>query len=173
MQKNTLAAIISSLALFLFFVLVLPQYDAIRDATKVQKSRQALLVERVAELENVKELDRQSKSRQSDLDKIRTFLPATRQTDEIVSSIQEITQVSGLQLVSMTTAETPESGEVNYRKVLVSLDLISTYPAFVNFLKLLEQNIRLYDIFDVTAAESTTSPGKINLILRLSTYYLK
>ena len=52
MQKNTLAAIISAVAVFAFFVLVLPQYDAIK-LIKTINSRQATLNERTAESDRV------------------------------------------------------------------------------------------------------------------------
>ena len=161
------------MALFLAFVLVLPQYDAIKAAKAAQVARQALLTERTAEIDNTKALGRQIELRQGDLDKIRTFLPTTKQIDEIVSSIQKISQDAGLQLTGMTTAGIPEAGEIDYKKVQISLDLVGKYPVFVNFLKLLEQNLRLYDIFEITAAESTTSPGNVNFIIKMYAYYLK
>lgn len=173
MQKNALAAIIFALASFLFFVLVLPEYDAIRVVREAVSSRQLLLEERSALLKNVLELNRQATARQSDINKIKSFLPERKQIDEIVSSLQKITEQSGLQLSSLTTSVGPSTGKTEFKKIFVGMDVIGTYPAFVNFLKLLEQSLRLYDVFEITAAVSTTTLSNINLAIKMNTYYLK
>lgn len=173
MQKNTLAAIIFALALFLFFVLIVPQYDAIKIAKEAIRSRQSLLNEKTAIFDNVKEMDRQAKSRQADINKIKAFIPERKQIDDVVSSIQKITEQSGLQLSSLTTSEVSLAGAVEYRKIFVGIDIIGAYPSLVNFLKLLEQSLRLYDVFEITAAASTTSLGNVNFVIKMNAYYLK
>lgn len=173
MNKNTLAAIIVGLSLFLLFVLILPQYDEIKAAKDAKESRLVLLGERTAAFENVQESNRQVQSRKSDLDKIGTFLPETKQIDEVVSSIQKIAQDAGLQLSGITTSATPALGGSEYKKLLIGLDLVGSYPAFVSFLRLIEQNLRLYDVFEIVATESTTVPGVVNLSIKIDAYHLK
>ncbi len=179
MQKNTIAAIIFSITSFLFFVLVLPQYDAIKLTGDAIKSRQALLDQKTAALNNVKKLDSQVKSRQADIAKIKTFIPERKQTDEIVSSINKIAEQSGVQLSSLTTSDVTSTNEQGYNKIFISLDTLSNYPAFVNFLKLVEQSLRLYDVFQLTGSLSTTSQGNaadhpiVNFTTKINAYYLK
>ncbi|MBI2063617.1 MAG: type 4a pilus biogenesis protein PilO [Candidatus Yanofskybacteria bacterium] len=173
MQKNTLAAIIFALSLFFIFVLVLPQYDIIKAAKGIIGPSQVLLGERKTFLNNVLELDKQAKSRQADIEKIKTFLPEHKQIDEIVSSIQKIAEQSGQQLVGLTTSEVLLVTNLDYKKVFIGVDIVGTYPAFVNFLKLLEQNLRIYDVFEITAASSTTIPGSVNFAIKINAYYLK
>src|SRR3990167_8719975 len=96
MQKNTIASIIFALAFFLFFVLVLPQYDSIKAAREAVELRQNVLTERTAALNKVKELEVQTRARQSDINKIHSFLPERKQIDEIVMSIKEITELTGM-----------------------------------------------------------------------------
>ncbi len=173
MQKNTIAAILFSFVIFMFFVLVMPQYDAIKTARDAVNSEQALLDERKGIFEKIQELNRQAQSRQADINKIKVFIPEQKQIDQIVSSMEKITEQSGLQLSALTTSEVPATSDVGYRKIFIGADIFGTYPAFVNFLKLLEQNLRLYDIFDIIAAASTTSPGNINFTIKMNAYYLK
>lgn len=153
--------------------MVLPQYDAIKVAKEALESRQLLLSERTVLLDNIFELDRQANLHQADIGKIAAFLPERKQTDEIVSSIQKITEQSGLQLSGLSTSEVLLGGEVRYKKILVSVDMIGAYPAFIDFLKLLEQSLRLYDVFEITAATSTTSLGNVNFAIKMNAYYLK
>ncbi|MBI2669728.1 MAG: type 4a pilus biogenesis protein PilO [Candidatus Yanofskybacteria bacterium] len=173
MQKNTLAAIIFAFALFLVFVLVLPQYDAIKAAKEAVNSRQLFLNGKTALLDNIFELDRQAGLRQADISKIKAFLPERKQIDELVSSIHKIMEQSGMQLSGLTTSEALFVGESEYKKIFIGADIVGTYPAFINFLKLAEQSLRLYDIFDITAVSSTISLGNINFGIKMNAYYLK
>ena len=173
LQTKTLAAIILALALFLLFVLAVPQYDEIKAAKAVIASRRALLDERTMLLDSVRTLDEQVQLRQNEVSKISTFLPEHKQIDEVVSSIQEIAAQSGLQLSSLTTAKTSFSSETGRENIIIGVDAVGTYPSFVNFLKLLEQNLRLYDIFEITAATSATAVGQVNFSLKINAYYLK
>ena len=173
MQKNTLASIIFALAIFLFFILVLPQYDAIKAAKEAMAFRRGVLTERTAAFNKVKELDAQAKSRQSDINKIHSFLPERKQIDEVVMSIKEIAETNGMQFLGMTTSEVPSFEAGSYSKLLIGLDLAGQYPAFVNFLKSLEQSLRLYDVSVVNAAASTTVLGSVNFSIKVGAYYLK
>lgn len=173
MQKNTLAAIIFAIAVFAFFVLVLPQYDAIKLIKEATNSRQAALNERTVAFDRVKVLDGQVRQRQSDINKIKSFLPERKQIDEVVSSIQKISEESGMQITGMTTTGVSSLEETRYKKILIGIDIAGPYPSFVNFLKLIEQSLRLYDVYEVNAAASTTSVGSVNFSLKISAYYLK
>lgn len=173
MQKNILAAIIFSVSFFAFFVLILPQYDAIKSIREAFNSRQAILNEKTVEFNRVKELDSQVKARQSDINKIKSFLPERKQIDELVSSIQNISERSGMQMGSMTISDVPTFEETRYKKISIGIDLLGPYPSFVNLLKLLEQSLRLYDVYEITAASSTTFIGSVGFAIKINTYYLK
>lgn len=173
MQKNTLAAIICALSIFLFFVLVLPKYDSIKVYKMEIIGRQGILNERTAAFNKVRELDEQSRARQSDINKIQSFLPEHKQIDEVISSLKDITEKAGMQLSVLTTAEAQAYDLTNYKKLLISADLIGGYPSFVNFLKLLERSLRLYDAFEVTAAASAGGPSSISFAIKINAYYLK
>jgi len=173
MSKNTIVAIIFAIASFLFFVLVLPQYDAVRFVGDAIRSRQALLDQKTASFNNVKKLDSLIKSRREDISKIKSFMPERKQADEIVSSIQKITEQSGIQLSSLTTSEAPVTNETGYKKIFINADVVGTYPAFVNFMKLLERSLRLYDVLEIIGTASTALPGSVNFTVKMNAYYLK
>ncbi|MEX2052747.1 MAG: hypothetical protein WD898_00805, partial [Candidatus Paceibacterota bacterium] len=63
-----------------------------------------------------------------------------------------------------------------YRSLFVSMDVEGQYSNFVNFLDGLESNLRLYDISEINAAESTAGgaiPGTLSITVNLNAYYLK
>ena len=78
-----------------------------------------------------------------------------------------------MQILGMITSAVPGIDDNRYKKILVGVDLIGQYPAFVNFLKLLEQSLRLYDVSEINAAASTTVPGNVNFTIKMNAYYLK
>jgi Tfp pilus assembly protein PilO len=178
MNKSLIASIIFAAGAFAFFVLVLPEFTSIKNARAALRVRQALIEEKNAELQNVAELDKQYQARQADIDKIIVFMPEQKRIDQIVSSIQQITSQTGLNLAGMTTAAAAETGEAaGYKKIFVGFDVVGQYPSFVNFLKLLEQNLRLYDIFEIIGSPLSGGTGGaqnlINFSVKLNAYNLK
>jgi len=145
---------------------------------KHEKIRQALIEERNTELQNVAELGKQYQARQADIDKITAFMPEQKRIDQIISSVQQISSQAGLNLAGITTAAAADLGETaGYKKLFVSFDVEGQYPSFVNFLKLLEQNLRLYDIFSIIGSPTTDvaggRQGLINFSVQLNAYNLK
>lgn len=173
MSKATLGSILFALGFLLVFVLALPQYDGIKNAKAALKTRQQLLDERTAELKNVKDLDRQVKARRSDINKIVVFLPASKQVDQIVSSIQSSASEAGLQLTGLSSGELTSATDIGFKRLFVGIDANGRYPDFVGFLRKLEQNLRLYDVNEIIGSLSTTQAGVLNFTVKLNAYYLK
>ncbi|MEX2053309.1 MAG: type 4a pilus biogenesis protein PilO, partial [Candidatus Paceibacterota bacterium] len=105
MNKNLIASVAFGLSIFLFLVLVIPQYDGIRGTNAAIGERELILLERTAAIERVRSLDRQVTERQADINKIVVFLPEDKQIDQILSSIEQVSQQSGLQLVTITSSD--------------------------------------------------------------------
>ena len=100
-------------------------------------------------------------------------MPERKQVDELVSSIQGIAEGSGVQIMGMATADASSYEETRYKKMLIGVDSSRSLSVFVNFLKLIEQSLRLYDVYEITAAASTTSVGSVNFSVKINAYYLK
>lgn len=178
MNRTLIASIIFAAGAFAFFVLVLPEFTSIRNARAALQVRQGLIEEESVELKNVAELNKQYKARQAGIDKLTTFMPEQKRVDQVVSSIQQIASQTGLSLATMTTAAATETGEATgYKKTFVSFDVVGQYPSFVNFLKLLEQNLRLYDIFEIIGSMTSQVGGGgqnlVNFSVKLNAYNLK
>jgi Tfp pilus assembly protein PilO len=176
MNKSLIASIIFAAGAFIFFILVLPEVTSIKSAKAALRARQALLEERNRELRNVAELDKQYQARQADIDRIIAFLPEQKRIDQVVSSIQQMAGQAGLNLGGITTAATAEGEAAEYKKIFVSFDVVGQYPSFINFLKLLEQNLRLYDVFEIIGSPLSSGGGTQNLInftVKLNAYNLK
>jgi Tfp pilus assembly protein PilO len=177
MNKSLIASIIFAAGAFAFFVLVFPEFTSIRNAKAALRTRQALIEEKNMELRKVTELDKQYQARRADIDKILIFMPEQKRVDQIILSLQQMANEVGLRLGSIVTAAAIEKEGAGYKKILVSVDVVGQYPSFVSFLKLLEQNIRLYDVFEIMGSPvaSAVAGGKnlINFNIKLNTYHLK
>jgi Tfp pilus assembly protein PilO len=177
MNKTLVASIIFAAGAFAFFVLVLPQFNSISGARAALETRQSLLKEKEAALENVNELGKQYEARQADIGKIVTFMPTQKRTDQIVSSVQQITGQAGLNLTTITTAASSTGNAAGYKTISVSFDAGGQYPTFVDFLKLLEQNLRLYDIFEINASSVISVSGGpqnlVNFSVKMKAYNLQ
>ncbi len=178
MSKSLIASIIFAAGAFAFFILVLPQFDSISNTRTALKLRQSLLEEKRAELDNVSELGKQYGTRQADINKIVVFMPAQKRIDQIVSSIQQIAGQAGLNLTTITTSGSADTGEAaGYKTITIGFDVMGQYPPFVNFLKLLEQNLRLYDIYEIIASSVVSASGGsqnlVNFSVRMKAYNLQ
>ncbi len=176
MNRNIIASIIFAVGSFLIFILILPQYDLIQNSTVALKGRQALIADRIIEAKNFKDFNEQVKGREADINKITVLLPTKKQLDQVVSSIDTISKESGMQLVSLTTGDATTETSSNFKKVFIGLDMTGKYPAFIDFLKSLEQNLRIYDVAENSAAVSTAggaNSGLVNFSVKMNTYYLK
>lgn len=175
MNRGTLSSIIAALAFIMFFVLVMPQYDAIKLFRETVAARETLFAERSAIISRIQELERQAETRQADIDRLSTFMPQGKQIDEIVSSLEKIAANSGMQLNVITTSEAGAATAEDQKRVFISIDLTGTYPNLINFLKSLEQNLRLYDVSEIIVSPATiTGPGNnLNFALKMYAYYLE
>ncbi len=173
MNRSIWASIIFSFGVFFIMAFVVPQYSAIKSFKEEISSRQAVLDSRTNLVGNVKRLSSQIASRQSDIDKITNFIPADRHADQIILSVQKMAEQSGLQLTGITVSEDKTTTSEIYKKVGVALDLVGTYSAFTNFLKLEEQSLRIYDAVKVDAAIANNLPGSLNILMSMNAYHIK
>lgn len=176
MNKNIFAALITAVAAALVFVVVVPEYDAIVDARTAIEERRTTLADRQASLQNVKTLDGQYRQRQNDIKRVLSFLPETKQNDQIVSSVEAATIQSGIQLVGMNITPLNQSTSTAYKVTYVTINAIGGYTSLLSFLRSLEQHLRLYDIVDMTVSQATSAGSAENALdisIKMNAYNLK
>lgn len=158
----------------MFFALVMPQYDAIKLFRRTVSEREAIFMERSAIISRIQELERQAESRRADIDRLAAFTPQGKQIDEIVSSLEKIAASSGMQLNAITTSEAGAAAAEEQKRIFITADLVGNYPNLVNFLKFLEQSLRLYDVSEIVISPATISGfgNYLNFTLKMYAYYL-
>jgi len=119
------------------------------------------------------------------IDKINFILPRERDLPNLIIQLEALVLEQGLLLeqLELSVAEEGTSGKaeelrttkttaMNYHTVDINLGFMGNYSAFKNFLKAVEENMRLMDVDSISfSPESEENPGIFKFNLRLKTYY--
>ncbi len=175
MNTSFIGAIVIAIAGALLFVVVVPQYDLIAATQTALQEHQAAFNERRDVLEKVKKFATQYDQRQEDIKKIGVFLPQTPKNDQIISSIEAAGRQAGVQINSVTLGAGNDTAINQYHLTSLSIDAVTSYESLFLLLRALEQNLRLYDINQITVSRNETnkSANLLNVTLRMNAYSLK
>ena len=174
MSKSFLGALIISIAVVLFFVFFMPAYDELQMVRRMLAERKTLITDNTAAQANVQTLLKQYVANQTSIGRILLALPKNRQYDYLTLSIQTAADEAGLQLDTLSLGDVQRSA-AEYQTIPITMELSGTYLDFINFLKALEQSLRLYDIAKMELTEGTASGGNVLLAIKiqLNAYSLK
>ena len=171
MTDKFVSSILIAASILLFFLMVLPAFDKTAALRGSVGEREKILQE-MEEIQNrVQELVQEMDSRETEVDRLDLLLPKEKMIPELLSSIESIVAGSGLSLTGINVAEL--SSQDKKKKLSGDLKLSGSFPSFMNFLDLLEKNLRLINLTTVDASAQLTGGGNaINYSLRFETNYL-
>ncbi len=154
-----------------YFGLVHPVLSAFRDAGRYDvAAKRALLTEREARLAELEALQRQYATvARTDSDRLERFLPTDADVPAVITALEELSRLAGLQLLAVDTNPRKDSvpglPSVGATDVAVSL-AGGDYPKFKALLRNLEGSLRLFDVTAIAFQQSGTYS------LNLRTYHL-
>jgi len=172
-NKNYLGVGLVGIAIIVFWLFGVPTWNNISPLNNAIKERGDILSSRTEILRRVEDLNSQYQQRFSDVSKISSVVPNTKGAAELVSAIEAVTQQTGLQLVEITMGETSNE-EQELQTVFIELGLTGGYPSLTAFLDLVEKNLRLIDVFELSASQ-VSAPGQqivLNFRVKANAYYL-
>lgn len=162
------------LAIFLFFILILAQYLNIKDIRSAIENRNEVITQKKEILAKISLLKEQYTARSGDIQRLSVLVPKSKKLEEIVSSLDSLSQQSGLELRNLVTGVREASKEESRKTIFTEVNLAGQYPAFFNFLHLLEKNLRIFDVKEIGAVKEVSSPGGIlNFKLNFETYFVE
>ena len=171
MNPKLISSIIVAASVLIFFLLVLPAFDQTLMLRGSINEREAVLAEAREISNRVSELNRQIDSRRSEVEKLDRLLPKSKETPELLTSIESIVSASGMILTEMNLSEV--SGQTEIKKISGSFKLTGSFASFMNFLDLLERNLRLVDVGAIdVAAQLIEGTRTINYDVRFEANYL-
>ncbi len=159
-----------------YFFIIKPKYDlALAAITTDIKQQQKLYAEQVKKLNNLKTISSlYEKISPADLKKFNGVLPDDYVKESLFGELDELITQNGFILTSVSinkeepglSADGPvkstKVGTLNIQLAISSID----YPGFKNLLRLLENNLRLFDVTNLSFSPSGNSAS-----LTLTTYY--
>lgn len=172
-NKNYLGVGLAGLAIVVFWITGMPLWDNIALLNDSVIEKRGAFSERETILKNIDVIHKQYQDRSSDVGKISSVIPNKKSPAELVSSLETIAKQSGLQLVEITMGGAKKEGQ-ELQTTSIELGLTGSYESFTAFLDLVEKNIRLLDIFEVSVSQAATPGGQIvlNFRVKINAYYL-
>lgn len=171
MIRKFFSSIIAVASILIFFLLVLPAFDQTR-MLRGSIGERVDIINEVQEASNrISSLNREIESRRQEIDKLDQLLPKDKKVPELLSNMESIVSASGMTLSEMNLSDVAGAG--NARKVNATLKLNGSFTSFINFLDLLERNLRLIDVSTLdVAAQLTEGTKEINYDVRFEINYL-
>lgn len=172
-NKNYLGIGLAGLAIIAFWIFVMPAWDRVSLLNGAVAERENILSSREEVLKKIDDLSRQYRERSADVSRISSVVPNAKSSAELVSTIEAITQQTGLQLLEISTGESGNQQQ-ELHTIFVELGLIGSYPSLTAFLDLLEKNLRLIDVLELNASQ-TSAPGQqtsLNFRVKANAYFL-
>jgi len=172
-NKNYLGVGLTGLAIIIFWIFVMPAWNKISMLNDAIAERKDILSSREEILKRIDDLNKQYQKRSSDVGKISSVVPNAKSAAELVSTVEAITQQTGMQLVEITMGESGRQ-EQELQTVFIELGLTGDYPSLTAFLELLEKNIRLIDVFEISASQASVPGAQVvlNFRVKVNAYYL-
>lgn len=171
--KNIIASVIFAAGGFLVIGFLLPKYEDIQSAREAVDIRQAKFEERSALINNAADMEKKYQQNLDNINNLAFLIPSKKQSDQVLLGVSEMVNQSGLRLLEISMADMTQNTLDQYRPAIINVRLSGDYLAFFNFLKLLEQSIRLYDLREISMGQDTATKAGLNIELKITTFSLK
>lgn len=174
-KKKLMGAAIVAGSLAAFMVLVLPRYDAIQETRGMLVVREQEVAKKRKFVEKMMELKKQIEARQDDLDKMESFLSSGKKTQDVIVNLEAIAREAGVAIDTLKTSSPQGGNGENFEVLQVELDTAGQYPTLANLVKLIEKNLRIFDIQEISINQKDSGGFTVPLLLslKINTYYLK
>ena len=171
MNDKLISSILIAVSILFFFFAVLPSFDKTRTLKASVEERENILLEAEEIKARVGELNREIDLKKTEVDKLDILLPKEKMIPELLSGIESIIAASGMNLTEVNISEL--STQQDIKKLSGNLKLNGSFVSFMQFLDLLEKNLRLIELITVdVSAQLTEGVRVINYDLRFEVNYL-
>lgn len=163
------SAILASLA-FLW-----PYYDAIQEARFMIEAKELAIVKKQRFIEKITNTRKQIEARKEDLDKIASLLSSGRHTQDVIVNLEAITRETGVTISDFKTGVGKGGSGEELALMQVELTTGGQYAALFNLIRLLEKNLRIFDLqeFNISKKEGGNLATSLFATFKMNTYYLK
>jgi len=178
MNKNIISILVLMVAIiFIILEMAIPFYNQI-GLTNLRLIEQKVALENNQKtLNSFNDLFKKYKLLGDDINKLNLVVPNKENSDEIIVNLEAMAKENGIFLDSVAfqsrasqSSASADLGKVNILQI--SLNASGSYEAFRNFVKALENNLRIMDIKLVKFGQQEQQ-GDFKINLGIDTYYTK
>ena len=189
MIKNIVIFILLLVFVAILVFLDLPKFQNILDLRREVETEKERFSEKQLLLAKIEKLEKKYQEAEESLEKVNYILPSSQDIPNLIVQLEALVLEGGVALESIQFSEAKEvvqsraerahttikeTSSVDYRIISIDLSLRGSYSAFKNFLKLVEENIRLMDINSINLSSESSEETEIpifNLSIKINTYY--
>lgn len=173
-RKKLIGAVFISGSLTAFIAFILPRFDAIQETRAAIEIREGQVADKKKFVEKMIELKKLIEARQDDLSKVGSFISSGKQTQNVVVNLEEIAREAGVAISDFKTGSAKLEAGNNFEVLQIELIVSGHYPALSNMIKLMEKNLRIFDVQEIglTRKEGEES-GFLGANIKINSYYLK
>ena len=109
------------------------------------------------------------------MDKLATIIPQTKKTQEVIVNLEEMAKETGVTIKTTKTAKVTAARGRDFGTLQVEVSAAGQYKALLDFIKLLEKNLRMLDLqeFTLSLDTSAVSFGGLNLSAKIHSYFIE
>ncbi len=162
-------------AVLVAFAFLWSYYDAIQEVRNLIQSKELQVVKKQNFIEKITGTRKQVEARKEDLDKVEFLLSSGRHTEDVIVNLEAITQEAGVTIGDFKTGVAKGGSGEEFEVMQIELSTSGQYATIFNLIRLLEKNLRIFDIQEFTISKKDGGSFATPLLatLKMNTYYLK
>src|SRR3989344_4705566 len=137
--KNLFGSILIAIAVFLFWVMILPDYDERANLGLVLQTRTADFEAKTGLINKILELDKEYQSKYAELKRLSLVVPSEKHLEEMITILEDIFSSTGVPLKDMALFVQDDQADSSYNTVNTEFNLRTTNDSMINFLISLEK----------------------------------
>lgn len=171
--KKIIGAALIGASFVIVLVFILPLYNSLKPFKEEISLRQEIFSRRQKFVNKTMELKKQTEAREDDLSKLSVLLPERENLQDLLINLEDMPAKAALQIQEIKINE-GDSGQDDYRALQVELGTGGPYRNLLDFVKLVEKNLRIFDIKELSLApkEQAGAAGDLSLNVKFITYFL-
>jgi len=165
----------------LFFVVVaiafwvlLPLWNSAQSAIELKNNNADNLTQRKILTANLESLIGQYNAKAGDFNSFSKTVPVGSNVPELLINLEAIASENGLIFSGVNFK--PDTKTAGIRTLTMEIRVKGSYPAFKNYIKAMEQSLRLFDVTSISfggiaPGQTNTNPNNLEFNLIVNTYY--
>lgn len=162
-------------AILVLFAFVWPYYNAVQEARSMIEAKELAIVKKQKFVEKTTGTRKQLEARKEDLDKVESLLSSGRHTEDVIVNIESIAREAGVTINDFKTGVAKGGSGEEFALMQVELITSGQYATIFNLVRLLEKNLRIFDIqeFNISKKDGGSFAAPLFVTFKMNTYYLK